>query len=179
MTSSKKTMFFFFISALALLAVYAVYSEYFQTETNYSLPDLKTDSSRVTGIVLRPRLLPEEPISIMRNHGLWKVEMPGKDTLRIPNLGRILKNLSRLKAQRVLCTDPNRFKLFWCSGNGTDIKVYENGSFKYGLTFGRFYFAQDGSIRTAFKILGKDTVYEAEGFYENSFNSDLISQFRH
>jgi hypothetical protein len=173
-------------AVLLILAVIIFYMDSRKGERTFRSNIVDTDTSKVTSIVIYPKINREEPIVIQRKGNFWKI----KSRQRLFNadenvINNILKTLTELKPKRVAATDKSRWKQFEVTDSlATRVKLITGKKTGADIYFGKFsyqqpksqmayYYNQRGTINTYVRIANDKIVYVVEGYLGMTLNREL------
>ncbi len=185
----KSLLLIFIVLLIIVLVVYYIDSK--KGERSFRADIVDVDTSKVTSIVIYPRLNKEEPLEILKKGSLWKISHRSKllnaDNDMIINM---LKTLVELKPKRIAATDKSKWKEFevddslstrvqLLTGKKTGADLYI-GKFSYQQPKGQmpgYYNQQRGTLTTYVRPADEKTVYVVDGYLSMAFNRD-INDFR-
>lgn len=180
----KSLLIIFIILLILVLVIFYVDSK--KGERSFRANIIDIDTSKVTSVVIYPRLNKEEPIEILKKGSSWKISHQEKQ-LNADNdvVKNMLKSLVELKPKRIAATDKSKWKEFevddslstrvqLLTGKKTGADLYI-GKFSYQQPKGQMpnYYNQRGTITTCVRLADEKTVYVVDGFLSMTFNRNV------
>jgi hypothetical protein len=180
-----KSLLIIFIILLGLVLV-IFYLDSKKGERSFRANIVDTDTSKVTSVIIYPRLNQEEPIEILKQGSSWKINYQDK-LLNADNdiVKNMLKSLVDLKPKRIAATDKSKWKEFEVDDSlstrvqlltgkkiGTDLYI---GKFSYQQPKGQMqnYYNQRGIITTCVRLADDKIVYVVDGYLSMAFNRNV------
>lgn len=185
----KSLLLIFIVLLILVLVVYYIDAK--KGERSFRADIVDVDTSRVTSVIIYPRLKKDDPIEILKKGSSWKLSYSNKifnaDRDIVVNL---LKTLAELKPKRIAATDKSRWEEFEVDDSlSTRVQLFTGrkigadlyiGKFSYQQPKGQmpgYYGQQQGTITTFVRLSDDKLVYAVDGFLSMAFNRD-INDFR-
>ncbi len=184
----RSLLIIFIVLLILVLAIFYIDSR--KGERSFRAVIVDVDTSKVTSIVIYPRMNKEEPIEILRKGSLWKINY-GDKLLNADNdaVENMLTTLLELKPRRIAATDKSKWNEFEVDDSlSTRVQLLTGKKMGADLYIGRFsyqqpkgqmadYYNRRGTITTCVRLADDKIVYVVEGYLSMAFNRD-VNDFR-
>ena len=175
---------------LLILVLVIFYFESKKGERSFRADIFDADTSKVTSVVIYPRINKEESINIIKKGTQWKIDYHGK-LLNADNdiVKNMFSTLLELKPRRIAATERSRWREFEVDDSlSTRVQVLTQKKIVSDLYIGKFSYQQPknqmqynynqrGTMSTCVRLADENIVYVVDGFLSMAFNRN-VNDFR-
>jgi hypothetical protein len=147
---------------------------------------INADSQKTTSIVVVPKGIAEDAITLEKNEDRWVVGSHGKMyQANREHIARIFESLSPMIPEQLVSRSKESWPEYEIEDvSGTRVKIYEGKSLSGDFTYGKLSFQQQmmqgqqrPKISTFVRLQGQDDVYSVDGFLGSAFPA-ITKQYR-